>query len=214
MSVAESSPDTRTAILEAATSLFARQGLDSTTIKAIGQLAGVNPALLYYYFADKAALYDAVLERLVSQFPARLSQVALTEAAPRDALAAVIRMQAEIFLAEPLLPRLIARELADHEARHAAPVIREHAHRLLHALTSLIRRGQQDGEFRSDIVPELAAVSCLSQLNWYCIAGPAMDLILDRVGVSSDPVLVHRFADHVVEFTLAGLESGNVRGET
>lgn len=198
--------DTRTAILDAAAGLFARQGLDSTTIKAIGREAGVNPALLYYYFADKAALYLAVLERLISRFPAQLAQVAGRDAPPRDAVAAVIRMQAEIFLAEPLLPRLIARELADHEARHAAPVIREHAQRLLGALTALISRGQQSGVFRSDVTPQFAAVSCLSQLNWYCIAGPAMDLILNREGVARDPESVRRFAEHVVAFTLAGLE--------
>lgn len=198
--------DTRTAILDAAAGLFARQGLDSTTIKAIGQAAGVNPALLYYYFADKAALYEAVLERLMTRFPNRLTEVAIMDAPPREAVAAVIRMQAEIFLAEPLLPRLIARELADHEARHAAPVIRQHAQRLLGALTALITRGQQSGAFRTDLTPELAAVSCLSQLNWFCIAGPAMDLILNRDQVARDPETVRRFAGHVVTFTLAGLE--------
>jgi AcrR family transcriptional regulator len=200
------SVDTRTALLDAAAGLFARQGLDSTTIKEIGRAAGVNPALLYYYFADKAALYEAVLERLMTRFPDRLAEVAGVASAPRDAVAAVIRMQAEIFLSEPLLPRLIARELADHEARRATPVIRGHAHRLLGALTTLITRGQQRGEFRDDLVPELAAVSCLAQLNWYCIAGPALEVILDREGVARNPEAVHRFADHVVEFTLAGLE--------
>jgi TetR/AcrR family transcriptional regulator len=198
--------DTRTAILDAAAILFARQGLDSTTIKEIGRAAGVNPALLYYYFADKAALYEAVLSRMMTRFPDRLTAVAETEVPPREAVAAVIRMQAEIFLAEPLLPRLIARELADHEARHAAPVIREHAQRLLGALTALIVRGQEAGVFRANLTPPLAAVSCLSQLNWYCIAGPAMDLILNRDNVARDPASVRQFAEHVVEFTLAGLE--------
>lgn len=206
MTVPELAIDTRTAILDAAAGLFARQGLDSTTIKEIGRAAGVNPALLYYYFADKAALYEAVLERLVTQFPSRLAAVAVMDAPPRDAVAAVIRMQAEIFLAEPHLPRLIARELADHEARHAAPAIRQHAQRLLGALTALITRGQRAGAFRTDTSPELAAVSCLSQLNWYCIAGPAMDLILNRENVAKDPESVRRFAEHVVAFTLAGLE--------
>jgi TetR/AcrR family transcriptional regulator len=198
--------DTRTAILDAAAILFARQGLDSTTIKEIGRAAGVNPALLYYYFADKAALYEAVLSRMMTRFPNRLTAVAEAEVPPREAVAAVIRMQAEIFLAEPLLPRLIARELADHEARHAAPVIREHAQRLLGALTALIVRGQEAGVFRANLTPPLAAVSCLSQLNWYCIAGPAMDLILNRDNVARDPASVRQFAEHVVEFTLAGLE--------
>ena len=198
--------DTRTIILDAAAPLFARQGLDSTTIKEIGRTAGVNPALLYYYFADKSALYEAVLERLMTRFPTRLADAATLDVPPREALAAVIRMQAEIFLAEPLLPRLIARELADHEARHAAPVIRQHAQRLLGAITALIRRGQETGVFRRNLTPELAAVSCLSQINWYCIAGPAMDLILSRDNVARDPEMVRQFAEHVVEFTLAGLE--------
>lgn len=206
MTAPDLATDTRTAILDAAAPLFARQGLDSTTIKEIGRAAGVNPALLYYYFADKAALYAAVLERLVTRFPARLAEAAVMNVAPREAVAAVIRMQAEIFLEEPYLPRLIARELADHEARHAAPVIRQHAQRLLGALADLIRRGQESGAFRLDLKPELTAVSCLGQLNWYCIAGPAMDLILDRENVARDPASVRRFAEHVVTFTLAGLE--------
>jgi hypothetical protein len=118
----------------------------------------------------------------------------------------MVHMQAQVFLSEPLLPRLIARELADHEARRAAPVIRSHAQRLLSALTNLITRGQQRGEFRSEVSPELAAVSCLAQLNWYFIAGPALEVILNREGVTREPDAVHRFAEHVVEFTLAALE--------
>ena len=41
---------TEGAILDAAVSLFARQGYARTTIKQIAGEAGVNSALLYYYF--------------------------------------------------------------------------------------------------------------------------------------------------------------------
>ena len=62
--MAEPLISTRDSILDAAEALFARQGFDATTIKDIGTAAGVNAALLYYYFTDKATLYEAVLRRM------------------------------------------------------------------------------------------------------------------------------------------------------
>ncbi|MBK9548574.1 MAG: TetR/AcrR family transcriptional regulator [Gemmatimonadetes bacterium] len=78
------------------TDLFARQGLESTSIKEIGAAAGVNPALLYYYFADKLALYQAVIERMVSNFPASLADIAQQAETPASGIAAIIRRQAEL----------------------------------------------------------------------------------------------------------------------
>lgn len=197
--------DSRTAILDAASQLFARQGLAATTIKQIGALAGLNPALIYYYFADKEALYQAVLDRLMARFAGRLADTADLPASPSEGIAAVLRTQAEVFLAEPLLPRLIVRELADHEARLAAPAIRLQAQRLLHALTALVARGQASGEFRADVSAEHAAISCLAQLNWFCIAGPAIEQILGVEGAARHPDTVRRFAAHAAEFTVRAL---------
>lgn len=199
--------ETRDAILDAATELFARQGLEGTSIKSIGAQAGVNPALLYYYFADKTALYHAVIERMTGQFPAQLVMTAAQAESPASGLAAIVRRQAEVFLAQPLLPRLLARELADHDASHATPIIQETVRRLLAGITGLIRAGQASGEFRRDLTPELAAVSVLSQMNWFCIAGPVVEIVLDRPGITRDPVALRAFADHVVRFSMAGLQA-------
>ncbi len=207
MTTISADPDSRTAILDAATGLFARRGLEATTIKEIGREAGVTPGLLYYYFADKDALYRAVLDRAMGEFPGRLAPAAGVDAPPALALAGLIRAQAELFLAQPLLPRLIVRELADHEARHAAPVIRQHAQALLRAITALIARGQASGDFRPDVEPEFAALSTLSQLNWFCVAGPAVEQVLGREGAARDAATVRAFAEHAVRFTLAGLEA-------
>jgi hypothetical protein len=139
-------------------------------------------------------------------FPARLADVVQVAESPAAGLAAVIQIQAEVFLTQPLLPRLIARELADHGAARGKPVIRENAQRLLAGITSLIRAGQQAGEFRDDLEPEFLAISVLSQINYFFIAGPVIEMLLDRDGATSDSAEVHRFADHVVRFSLAALE--------
>ncbi|MGV9357502.1 TetR family transcriptional regulator [Streptomyces misionensis] len=53
---------TREALLRAATDLFSERGFDRTTIRDIGERAGVDPALIARYFGSKTRLYLAALE--------------------------------------------------------------------------------------------------------------------------------------------------------
>ncbi len=57
----EQDSDTRAAILTAARSIFARRGLDGTSVREVAEAAGVNNAMIYYHFKDKDALYRSVL---------------------------------------------------------------------------------------------------------------------------------------------------------
>lgn len=50
-------------LLDAAESLFARNGFNGVSTKDIGQAADVDPSLLHYYFTSKAGLYVAVIGR-------------------------------------------------------------------------------------------------------------------------------------------------------
>ena len=47
------SPDTREAILDAATHLFAERGYDGASIRAIGTAAGVDAACLHFFAPTK-----------------------------------------------------------------------------------------------------------------------------------------------------------------
>src|SRR4051794_41896357 len=56
------SPDTRSAILAAARTSFARQGFAGTTIRGVASSAGVDAALVHHYFGTKDDLFLAALE--------------------------------------------------------------------------------------------------------------------------------------------------------
>jgi AcrR family transcriptional regulator len=63
-------PDTteqnsRTRILNAAEAVFAERGFDGARVDAIAKRAGVNKALIYYYFDSKDAILDELLRRFV-----------------------------------------------------------------------------------------------------------------------------------------------------
>lgn len=56
---------TRSALLDAAEHLFAERGVASTTLQDIAMAAGVTRGALYWHFADKGALFNAMLERVL-----------------------------------------------------------------------------------------------------------------------------------------------------
>jgi TetR/AcrR family transcriptional regulator len=58
----ERADQTRARILEAAVQEFSANGLAGARTEQIAEAAGVNKALLYYYFNNKQALYEAALE--------------------------------------------------------------------------------------------------------------------------------------------------------
>ena len=53
--------DTRERILNSARELFARNGIDKTSIRAIAADAGVDPALVHHYFGTKTQLFAAAI---------------------------------------------------------------------------------------------------------------------------------------------------------
>jgi len=50
-------PETRAQILEAARAIFAAEGYERASLRAIARRARVDPALVHHYFADKPALF-------------------------------------------------------------------------------------------------------------------------------------------------------------
>lgn len=64
---------TRDLILDAAESLFARQGYQATTIKLVAEQVGVQGPAIYKHFTNKRALFDEVLDRLFAPFTALLA---------------------------------------------------------------------------------------------------------------------------------------------
>lgn len=199
------SAQARAQILDAAESLFARKGLGPTTIKEIGAAARQNPALLYYYFQSKEGLYRAVLQRLVAAMVARGGAALDASTSPGDAIRALTRAQVEFLLSHPNAPKLLVRELIDHDARRAETLLLEVAAKLFDRLCRLIRQGQRTGQFRTDIEPRFAAISTVAQCVYFAVARPAIGLFFGQ-GTRGVPVRTSRaFAQHAGEFAVAAL---------
>ena len=61
----EDAQETRNRILDAAVEVFNRNGVAETSLNDIAREAGVTRGAIYWHFANKVAMFDAMIERLV-----------------------------------------------------------------------------------------------------------------------------------------------------
>jgi AcrR family transcriptional regulator len=75
-------PLTRKQILDASLHLFSQRGFARTSVRDIAQAAGITDAAIYYHFASKRELFEALFEeRGITPAIAGLEQVSVAEAA-------------------------------------------------------------------------------------------------------------------------------------
>ena len=199
--------DSRSAILDAAERCFADQGFPATTIKRIAGAAGVNTALLYYYFRDKQGLYHAVLDRAFGGLVAEGLRGLEGDLDPAEAVRRFVHAQSAFIQVHPALPRLLVRELVDHRAAYATGGISHVAATLFARLCEVIRAGQAAGMFRRDLDPRLAAISVVSQVAYWHIARPAVGILLGFDAGGPPAEVSEGFAHHAADFALAALSS-------
>ena len=197
-------PSTREAILDAAERLFAGQGFAATTIKQIGAAAGVNTALLYYYFDDKVALYRAALARVFGGLAG--GAASFDDALPPDAqLERFVAFVVAFLAARPTAPRLLVREMVDHEAAHAEEGITHVATTVFTRLCNVIDRGQREGAFRDDLDPRFAAISTIGQVAYFFIARPAIGRLLGEGVAGPSDETIRAYGRHAAAFALDAL---------
>src|ERR1700722_17445986 len=127
-----SQENTRDKILGAAGEVFAEQGFEGATIRAITERAGVNVAAVNYHFRDKADLYTLVVLDACSVRAAWRDAMAEASESPEERLRCLIYHFLES-LVDPERPiwkrRLMARETANPTSA-LEELVEKHIHTL------------------------------------------------------------------------------------
>jgi len=133
-------------ILDVATSLFAERGYEGTSMNDVAGRVGMRKASLFYHFTTKDALYEAVLDRLVSQVAEPLGAAYSGEGSYAERLDAAADALTGVIGERPFAARLLLREALDW-----GPIIRgKLLDRVLFVLeggAAFLRAGQEAGAF-------------------------------------------------------------------
>ena len=146
---AERSAETRSRILDAALSEFAANGLAGARTEQIATVAGVNKALIYYYFESKEKLYSAALEMVSGRIRDRSMAVFLREASPGERVLRAALDHFDRILTQREFQSLMQQEMMRMHKGEAGelPILVKRVFAPLQAMfQSLVREGIASGE--------------------------------------------------------------------
>ena len=147
--------DRRDTILESSAELFAKKGVASTTVRDIGESAGVFSGSLYHYFKSKNAIVAELLRVFMADIQERFNQVERSADGPEDVLRGLIRETLIVIELHPHPTAIYQNErtyLRDNDLLQSVDgpsrEVREH-------WLKAIAEGVEQGIFRKDIAPEI-----------------------------------------------------------
>jgi TetR/AcrR family transcriptional regulator len=176
--------DLRIQILDTAEEYFADSGYAATSIRRIADTAGVNPALVHYYFGSKKELLKAVMERVLEPMGRAIADLHNgSEASPDKIASLLLTMAAE----HPNVPRLMIREVMLPGGEMQEYFIENMAPHLGGALPALLSREKSAGRMRADSDPDISALLvmsvCVFPFIARTLAEQALGIDFDRDGI-------------------------------
>jgi AcrR family transcriptional regulator len=144
-------------LLDAAQAVFAEAGLQAASLRAIARRAGCDPALIYYHFDSKEALFAALLQR---RFPGVLRDIECLAAAS-DTRPTVLRLWDVLLIyhrrlsQDPGIRSLIRGEIVKG-AEGITMLIEGQMQPVFAAICRIFEQGIGRGEVRSGLHPMLA----------------------------------------------------------
>ncbi len=127
-SAPEKRNETAAKILEAADELLVEVGRDGLRARAVAQRAGVNNALVFYYFGSIDGLVERVIERYYRRHLGALEEAFAAGGTFRERLHRVLDAYLDFIEANLRYPRLVQQQVAgapafhDHIREHLAPL--------------------------------------------------------------------------------------------
>jgi AcrR family transcriptional regulator len=196
----------REALLSAARNLFLRYGFRAVSSRQVAASAGVNPAMIHYYFDGKEGLYRAMLESAIAPIVSRL-QAMLGE--PRSAdVDGLVRTYMQVLAANPWIPGLIVREVLTPDGSFRQAFVRDFAGRFAPMLRNIIGREIERGRLRGDLDPSLTVVSILGLALFPFISLPVTTRVL---GIDASEAGIEKLIAHTVRVLLHGIARGEQR---
>ena len=148
-------PLTRKQILDASLKLFSEKGFARTSVRDIAQVAGITDAAIYYHFASKRDLFEALIEE--RGFCAALENLERAEitVGPAEAIPGLAVGALEfIYQNRDLMKVLMVEAMAeDPVAAEEYRVLRERWER---AEVRILRHYADHGQLRTDAIDDLA----------------------------------------------------------
>ncbi|OCX52409.1 hypothetical protein BEL04_13150 [Mucilaginibacter sp. PPCGB 2223] len=158
--------DKKDHILDVAERIFSELGYDGASTRAISGEAGVNMAMLNYYFGSKEGLYLAVFERKISAFRTLLQNIGSDGSISAwDKMERCIENYVDRIVNNSCFQKLINRELFNKRSE-ITDKMTDILMTNVYEIKKIIQDGIDNGQFYSDADPEMIVMTIFGTKNY------------------------------------------------
>jgi TetR/AcrR family transcriptional regulator len=192
----------REALLRAARELLAERGMPRVTLRAVAARAGVQPALIHYYFGGKRDLFETAVAEVVARLRACVREAVAREGSPEDRIRGLIGAVVRALAEEPYAPRLLVEQMLYADADVLEGFADHFARANLESVRGVLEEGRASGVFRR-VDPLFFMPSAIGAMSFFFLAAPVVCRLF-KIGAIT-PELAANFATSSADLLLHGI---------
>jgi TetR/AcrR family transcriptional regulator len=201
-----SAGNVRERLLHAARELFLRYGYRAVSSRQIGAAAGVNFAMIRYYFGGKPGLYREILQGVL---PAQLLEFEAWADQGDVQIADILANIVRVWAANPWIAGFVLREVLVPGGPMRSMFLREFPERLAPLVERAVQAQMRRGTLRADLDPKLLVLSIVSLAIFPFLSFALTSRVFN---VRHDEEFVSRFLAHTQALLAHGMASGRPAG--
>jgi AcrR family transcriptional regulator len=141
-----------------------RKGFHGTSVREIGEEAGLSQSSLYYHAKSKAQILFDLNKEFMSQLQTSMEDIGAQDISPPEKVRLVIGELLNVVAAHQAQVTIVLRERRSLPAKHARAVQRQRD-RIDDVIDSILRQGISEGFFRPVDIP-LTRLGLTGMANW------------------------------------------------
>ena len=199
----ESDKQTEEKIFEAATDVFVDKGMDGARMQNIADRAGINKALLHYYFRTKDHLFDAVFAKLAQKMFMKFSPIFEEDLSLEEKIRFFFREHITFLQQNPKLPGFILNEI-NHNPQRIKKLMNNIDFRNIW-LTILEHHKDELNKYNitEETIPQI--MTTIASLSVFPFAARGIfELVFNNIGVDFDKYIEER-KEFAAEFVIKAI---------
>jgi len=192
--------DKKDHILDVAEKVFSDQGYDGASTRSISGEAGVNMAMLNYYFGSKEGLFLAVFNRKINSFKNLLQDLGNDEnLSAWNKVEAYIDLYAQRVVTNNCFQKMLYQEMSMNSRNQLSENISDILLQNVVEFHKILTEGIEKGEFKNDIDFEMVTATIYGTKN-FIINAPQLTSMMLGYDIQDEKNLEEKFKPRIKSY--------------
>ncbi|HMP30956.1 MAG TPA: TetR/AcrR family transcriptional regulator [Saprospiraceae bacterium] len=196
-------------IKKAAMDVFLRSGFNGARMQEIANLAGVNKAMLHYYFSTKEQLFDTVFSEVMLNLQPELDAILESEQSFIEKLKSFITISFQQHQKNPKIIAFVFNELAKNPDRMQAHLKSlDHFRKYIEYFISLYYKDFNEGKL-NEYSPLHLVIIIQGMIEYYHLSKSFLNNFICREGITIDQQFEEQLLEQILIFVENSLTKKN-----